>query len=401
MLFTVYHLSHSTRIIKFKLYKENCMEKVLTNSLSEKAPIPFIPQKLPFDYTGILSSNVPLIKLLNDATQAIGEYKGYLSNVINPSLLISPLINQEAVISSKLEGTHATLEDLLNYDANIQGNVDRDELKEVANYRKALFYALETISTISKADRKLPLSGRVIREMHKILLDNARGETKRPGEYKRQQNYIVSANGVVFTPLPANLVNDYIDNLEQYIHYEDFNILLQTAVIHCQFEMIHPFEDGNGRIGRLLIPLFLYYRELLPLPTFYMSSYFNKDRSLYLESLNSVSSSNDWNRWFTYFLNGIIYSSHESTKKAIQINELYEKMKTKIVSEAHSSHDIPILDYIFEHPVFKAKQISIDLHINLRTMYTIIRRLVSEKFITTDGNKRNITYVCIDLIKLL
>jgi len=371
-------------------------EQILSN-----APSPHIPEKLPFDYSSLLSNDLSLIKVLSEANQAIGEYKGYLNNVINPSLLISPLISQEAVLSSKLEGTHATLEDLLNFDANIHSGLDRDEVHEVSNYRASLFYALNHISTINHHDNKLPLSGRIIKEMHKILLNNVRGESKRPGEYKRQQNYIVSANGIVYTPLPSNLVDEYISNLEEYIHFDDFNILLQTAVIHCQFEMIHPFEDGNGRIGRLLIPLFLFYREVIPLPTFYMSSYFNQNRGLYLENLSSVSLRNDWGPWFKYFLNGIIYSSKESTIKAIKINELYENMKNDVVSEAHSSHGIQVLDYIFKHPVFKAKQISKDLNINIRTIYKILGNLVNNKLLDTDDNKRNVTYVCVKLIKLL
>lgn len=374
----------------------------IKEQLLDNAPKPYSPRMLPFDYTDYFAKNTSLIQSLAKATQKFGEYRGYLSNVINPSLLISPLISQEAVLSSKLEGTHATLEDLLNFDANNESNIDRDELKEVSNYRRALFYALDNMSTINSNDNKLPLSGRIIREMHKILLDNVRGESKRPGEYKRQQNYIVSANGVVFTPVSADKVQEYISNLEQYMHYEDFNILLQAAIIHCQFEMIHPFEDGNGRIGRLLIPLFFFYREELPLPTFYMSSYFNKDRNLYLESLNSVSRENNWNTWFTYFLNGIIYSSQESTSKAITINNLYNEMKESILPQLNSIHGMQLIDFIFQHPVFKAKQLlNSKLSIPHKSAYTLLSKLEAMGVLETDNSKRNKTYFCMRLIKLL
>lgn len=374
----------------------------IKEQLLETAPKPYSPRMLPFDYTDYFAKDTSLIQSLAKATQKFGEYRGYLNNVINPSLLISPLISQEAVLSSKLEGTHATLEDLLNFDANNASNIDRDELKEVSNYRRALFYALDNMSTINSNDNKLPLSGRIIREMHKILLDNVRGESKRPGEYKRQQNYIVSANGVVFTPVSADKVQDYISNLEQYIHYDDFNILLQAAIIHCQFEMIHPFEDGNGRIGRLLIPLFFFYREELPLPTFYMSSYFNKDRNLYLESLNSVSRENNWNTWFTYFLNGIIYSSQESTSKAITINNLYNEMKESILPQLNSIHGMQLIDFIFQHPVFKAKQLlNSKLSIPHKSAYTLLSKLEAMGVLETDNSKRNKTYFCMRLIKLL
>ena len=374
----------------------------IKEQLLDNAPKPYSPRMLPFDYTDYFAKNTSLIQSLAKATQKFGEYRGYLSNVINPSLLISPLISQEAVLSSKLEGTHATLEDLLNFDANNESNIDRDELKEVSNYRRALFYALDNMSTINSNANKLPLSGRIIREMHKILLDNVRGESKRPGEYKRQQNYIVSANGVVFTPVSADKVQEYISNLEQYMHYEDFNILLQAAIIHCQFEMIHPFEDGNGRIGRLLIPLFFFYREELPLPTFYMSSYFNKDRNLYLESLNSVSRENNWNTWFTYFLNGIIYSSQESTSKAITINNLYNEMKESILPQLNSIHGMQLIDFIFQHPVFKAKQLlNSKLSIPHKSAYTLLSKLEAMGVLETDNSKRNKTYFCMRLIKLL
>ena len=374
----------------------NIKEQILKN-----APKPCIPQMLPFDYTSYFT-DVSLIKTLTDATKKFGEYRGYLCNVVNPSLLISPLISQEAVLSSKLEGTHATLEDLLKFDANNDSNIYGDELREVSNYRQALFYALNNMSTINSSDNKLPLSGRIIREMHKILLDNVRGSTKRPGEYKRQQNYIVSANGVIFTPVSSSGVGDYISNLEQYIHYDDFNLLLQAAIIHCQFEMIHPFEDGNGRIGRLLIPLFFYYKGELPLPTFYMSSYFNQNRNLYLESLSSVSKDNDWSTWFKYFLNGIIYSSQESTQKAILINNLYNEMKDNILPQLNSVHGMKVIDFIFQHPVFKAKQLlNSDLNIPIKSVYTLLSKLEKSGILITDDNKRNRTYICGSLIKLL
>ncbi|HEO0078340.1 TPA: Fic family protein, partial [Streptococcus agalactiae] len=176
-------------------------------------------------------------------------------------------------------------------------------------YRKALFYALENISTINNIDSKgLPLSNRIIKEMHKILLDNVRGSSKNPGNFKRSQNYIGSVSSISYTPVPAEKTPEYMSNLEQYIHYDDLDLLVQSAIIHAQFEMIHPFEDGNGRIGRLLIPLFLYYQELLSYPTFYMSSYFERDRSLYISHLSNISKDNNWKDWFEYYLEGVILS---------------------------------------------------------------------------------------------
>lgn len=373
----------------------------LLSNLLQTAPKPYIPEKLPIDYYQKAFSDTDLLKSLQEASMAIGEYKGYLMSTINPSLLISPLIANEAVESSKLEGTHATLEDLFNYDADQTTAANRDEIKEVANYRRALFYAMDNISVFGSEDNKMPLCTRVIKEMHSILLDNVRGSSKRPGEFKRQQNYIVSADGVVFTPLPANLVNEYMSNLENYIHFEDFNTLLQIAIIHCQFEMIHPFEDGNGRIGRLLIPLFLYYRDVLPLPTFYMSNYFSSNRQLYLESLNSVSTTGEWNRWFKYFLNGIRFSAKESTIKAVKINDLYDQYKELIINQINSSHGIQLLDFIFQHPYFTAKSLIDKTGIPRRTAYLLLNKLCNLHVLSNNGKKRNTLYLCDGLIKLL
>lgn len=267
-------------------------------------PKPHIPEKLPVEVATSLY-DPEMIKLISKANNAMGAYRGFLINTINPMLLISPLVSQEAVISSKLEGTHATIEDFVNYDAGNEVAVSKDEMQEVINYRSALYYALDNLARMSddseEGRHKLPLSTRLIKEMHKILLDNVRGQSKSPGEFKTEQNYIGNASEITFTPLPAELTPEYMSNLENYIHYEEVDILVQAALIHCQFEMIHPFKDGNGRIGRLLIPLFLYYRDMLPVPTFYMSAYFEKDRSLYLEKLAAVSKNNDYATWIKYF----------------------------------------------------------------------------------------------------
>ena len=230
----------------------------------QNVPEPHVPEKLPIELSNILFDK-DIIRLISRANNALGAYRGFLVNTINPMLLISPLVSQEAVLSSKLEGTHATIEDFINYDAGNQVSVSKDEMKEVMNYRSALFYALQKMSTMyddsEEGRHKLPLCARLIKEMHKILLDNVRGQTKTPGEFKTEQNYIGSASAISFTPLPPELTNEYMVNLEQYIHYDELDLLVQAALIHCQFEMIHPFKDGNGPIGRLLIPLFLYYRS--------------------------------------------------------------------------------------------------------------------------------------------
>lgn len=369
-----------------------------------KVPKPHIPQKLPVELSSALF-DCEIIKLISKANNAMGTYRGFLINTINPMLLISPLVSQEAVLSSKLEGTHATIEDFVNYDAGNEVSVSKDEMQEIMNYRSALFYALEEMSTISDdsedGKHKLPLSVRLIKSMHRILLDNVRGQTKNPGEFKTEQNYIGNSNEITFTPLPAELTLEYMSNLEQYIHYDEIDLLVQAALLHCQFEMIHPFKDGNGRIGRLLIPLFLYYREMLPVPTFYMSAFFEKDRNTYLEKLSAVSKNNDYATWIKYFLEGVIQQAEINTQKAMTMLNHYNNFKDICVSDVSSKYAITLLDEIFKRPMFKAKQIQEMIPGSKGTLYNMLDEFVDKGILSKDDKARNTTYFCPAILNLL
>lgn len=370
----------------------------------KKVPEPHIPQKLPVELSNALF-DCEIIKLISKANNAIGAYRGFLINTINPMLLISPLVSQEAVLSSKLEGTHATIEDFVNYDAGNAVSVSKDEMQEIMNYRSALFYALEKMSTISddseEGKHKLPLSTRLIKSMHRILLDNVRGQTKSPGEFKTEQNYIGNTNEITFTPLPAELTSEYMSNLEQYIHYDEIDLLVQAALLHCQFEMIHPFKDGNGRIGRLLIPLFLYYREILPVPTFYMSAFFEKDRNMYLEKLSAVSQNNDYATWIKYFLEGVIQQAEINAHKAMIMLDYYNTFKNICLSDMSSKYAIPLLDEIFKRPMFKAKQIQEMIPGSKGTLYNMLDEFVDKKILSKDDKVLNTTYFCPAILDLL
>ena len=370
----------------------------------KNVPKPHIPNKLPVELSSTLYDR-EIIKLISRANNAMGAYRGFLINTINPMLLISPLVSQEAVLSSKLEGTHATIEDFINYDAGNEVSVSKDEMQEVVNYRNALFYALEKMSTISdeseEGRRKLPLSVRLIKQMHRILLDNVRGQTKSPGEFKTEQNYIGNSSEITFTPLPPELTQDYMANLENYIHYDEIDPLVQAALIHCQFEMIHPFKDGNGRIGRLLIPLFLYYRDMLPVPTFYMSAFFEKDRNLYLEKLSAVSENNDYATWIKYFLEGVIQQAEINTVKAKKLLDFYNSYKEICVNEMTSKYSIMLLDEIFKHPAFKAKQIQNVISGSKGTLYNMLDEFVDKGILKKDDKVRNTTYYCPAILSLL
>lgn len=367
-------------------------------------PKPHIPEKLPIELSKSLY-DCEIIKLISKANNAMGAYRGFLINTINPMLLISPLVSQEAVLSSKLEGTHATIEDFINYDAGNEVSVSKDEMQEVMNYRSALYFALGKMSTISddseEGRHKLPLSVRLIKEMHKILLDNVRGQNKSPGEFKTEQNYIGNSAEITFTPLPPELTQDYMANFEQYIHFDEVDLLVQAALIHCQFEMIHPFKDGNGRIGRLLIPLFLYYREMLPVPTFYMSAYFEKDRTMYLEKLSAVSQKNDYATWIKYFLEGVIQQAEINTLKAKALLERYNEFKDICISGMSSKYAIPLLDEIFQRPAFKAKQIQEVIPGSKGTLYNMLDEFVARGILRKDDKARNATYFCPAILSII
>lgn len=367
-------------------------------------PKPHIPEKLPIELSKSLY-DCEIIKLISKANNAMGAYRGFLINTINPMLLISPLVSQEAVLSSKLEGTHATIEDFINYDAGNEVSVSKDEMQEVMNYRSALYFALGKMSTISddseEGRHKLPLSVRLIKEMHKILLDNVRGQNKSPGEFKTEQNYIGNSAEITFTPLPPELTQDYMANFEQYIHFDEVDLLVQAALIHCQFEMIHPFKDGNGRIGRLLIPLFLYYREMLPVPTFYMSAYFEKDRTMYLEKLSAVSQKNDYATWIKYFLEGVIQQAEINTLKAKALLDRYNEFKDICISGMSSKYAIPLLDEIFQRPAFKAKQIQEVIPGSKGTLYNMLDEFVVRGILRKDDKARNATYFCPAILSII
>lgn len=394
-----YHDKHMTRAQRINSGGLMNLKEFYPN-----VPTPYIPQKLPIDLSKYLFDS-ETIGLIAKANNAIGAYRGFLLNTINPMLLISPLVSQEAVLSSKLEGTHATIEDFINFDAGNKVSIPKDEMKEVMNYRSSLYYAIDRISTFSddsdNGQHKLPLCVRLIKEMHKILLDNVRGQTKSPGEFKTAQNYIGSSDAITFTPLPPELTLDYMSNLEQYIHSDEVDLLVQAAMIHCQFEMIHPFKDGNGRIGRLLIPLFLYYRGVLPVPTFYMSAFFQKDRSLYLEKLSAVSKNNDYGTWIRYFLDGIIQQAELNTQKAKALLDMYNAFKDICISKIGSKYAILLLDEVFKRPAFKTSQLQNAIPGSKGTLYNILDQFVANGILQKDEKVKNATYFCPDILTLL
>lgn len=292
-----------------------------------------------------------LIPLLGPASAAVARYEGTLRGVPNANVLLSPLITQEAVLSSKIEGTQATFGEVLEFEAGEKAasGEKRADIQEVLNYRTALRHAIRQLE-------KLPLSQRVIKSAHRVLMRGVRGQNKTPGEYRRGPNWIgvlgCSAQQARFVPPGAERLQDAMSGWERYLHGEAPDKLVQLAILHAEFEAVHPFMDGNGRLGRLLVPLFLVDKGLLSSPNFYISAYLETQRDEYYERLLAVSRDDDWTGWCGFFLRAMIEQARANETKATAILELYRTKKDWIAEITHSQYAIRALDWFFARPIF-------------------------------------------------
>ena len=258
-----------------------------------------------------------LVTLIGKANAAVARYDGLLSAIPNPQVLLSPLTTQEAVLSSRIEGTQATIGEVLQYEAKDETSKTptpkEADIWEILNYRKALRAAESMLQT-------LPLSQRLIQETHKILLSGVRGQSRSPGEYRKIQNWIGPHGCTIekarYIPISADKLPDAMSIWERFIHDEPKDRLIQLALLHAEFEALHPFLDGNGRLGRMLIPIFMYHAKLIQWPVFYISAYFETDRDVYYEKLLAVSRDNDWTGWCVYFLTAVKRQAKENLRKA-------------------------------------------------------------------------------------
>jgi len=307
---------------------------------------PHIPRKLPLDTLDWMK----FIHLIGKANYELAQYAGILVGMVNPELLLSPLSTKEAVISSRIEGTQATLEDVLKFEASqIKEGAKSEDIREIINYRKALEHAVDYLKT-------RPTCLKLCKEMHYILLDSVRGRDKGRGEYRTIQNWIGSPGSPIekatYVPPPPDRLMEFLSNLEEYMHYEEKDRLVQLALIHAQFEIIHPFIDGNGRLGRILIPLFLIDKSMLKAPVFYISEYIDEHRDIYYDRLSEITKNNNWESWVEFFLTTIIEQSKNNSKKAKAILDLYDNMKEEVEQKLRSQYSIRTLDTIFENPIF-------------------------------------------------
>ena len=272
---------------------------------------------------------VKLVDLLDRATAALGRLDGVTTVLPAPPLFIYMYVQKEAVLSSQIEGTQSSLSDLLLFEADELPHAPIDDVEEVSSYVAALNHGLRRL----RSDN-FPLSLRLIKEIHGVLLRSGRGSTKQPGEFRQSQNWIggTRPGNATFVPPPPHLVMQFLDQLERFFHAEHQGIplLMKAALAHVQFETIHPFLDGNGRLGRLLITFLLCEAGALKEPVLYLSLYFKTHRKRYYELLQSVRETGDWESWIIFFLEGVVETATQATDTARQLLELFEKDRLAI-----------------------------------------------------------------------
>ena len=306
----------------------------------------FVPKKLPpsLDYDN------EMIALLSRAERKVGELRGKADELPNPHILIRMYLKREAVLSSRIEGTLASLEDLNRREA--MGSTNRTEaeglrLGEVYNYVAALEDALRKLD---EGNRKIDPD--LIREAHRILMSGVRGGTKSPGEFRDRQNWIGKGSKIIYTPPAAEFVPDLLDNLCGFIREDGSAVstLVQCAVAHYQFEAIHPFLDGNGRIGRLLLPLILYERKILPRPLLYLSAYFETHLQEYYGGLLRVSQTGSWDGWIAFFLRAFKEQADETIESIQRLVDLRNRYADTLKGRNARGHVVSLMERLFENP---------------------------------------------------
>lgn len=321
-----------------------------------------------------------LVPLIGPAVASLARYDGMLAAVPNPDVLLAPLTTQEAVLSARIEGTQTTIGEVYQFEAGQSPPTPerRDDIYEVLNYRRAMRTAEEMLN-------ELPLSLRVLRETHKILLSGVRGRDKTPGEFRRIPNWIGTPGRTIeeakFVPVGADGLNDAMNRWEHYIHADVPDLVVQAAILHAEFEAIHPFLDGNGRLGRMLVPLFLWQRGLIQRPMFYISAYFEARRDEYYDGLLSVSRDDDWTGWCSFFLGAVRAQAEDNLSKAKGILDLYETMKTRVPAATKSRYAIHVLDWIFQYPIFPSNRFAVEAQIPAPTGTRILNALVDDEIL--------------------
>lgn len=342
--------------------------------------------------------NMELLNLLSQADRQLGRLDMYSEYIPNIDLFISMYVLKEATQSSKIEGTKTNIEEAL-LDKEDVLEEKKDDWEEVQNYISALNFAMGSL-------KNLPFSSRLIKQTHKTLLKGVRGEYKLPGEFRRSQNWIggASINDAIFIPPAHTSINEYMGDLEKFAHNNEFFFpdLLKIALLHYQFETIHPFLDGNGRVGRLMITLYLVEKEILKKPILYLSDFFERNRTLYYDNLMRVREKNDITQWFKFFLVGIVETAKNSIKTFDGVLKLQKEVDNKLQKLGSRSKNAKmIVEPLYQHPLIdvqKAKEIT---NLSLPSVYKLIEALENLDIIKEiTGGKRGKLYAFEDYINL-
>jgi Fic family protein len=330
-----------------------------------------------FDYQKLVD---PLLK----ATDAIARYDQMLKNMHNSEILLAPLRNQEAVISSRMEGTVSTMDEILKYEADHENELEsapkvREEVIETVLYQRSLKTAQNQMKD------GYPLSQSLIKSIHQQLLSYGRGATKSPGQFKNEQNYLAdkSKKNILFIPVSPEKLQDGMDLLFNYIEESTDTALIKIAVTHIEFEALHPFKDGNGRIGRMLITLMLWSSGKISEPHFYISGYLEENKDQYLDVMRKVSKDNDWEEWCVFFLEALESQAIRNLTIAENIRQLYEEMKIAFSEVLSSKWSLNALDFVFTNPVFRNNKFSSSSGIPSASAARFTRLLLDNNFIVT------------------
>jgi len=360
---------------------------------------PFVPEALPPANLDMEA----LVPAIGRASRALGSYCGSLQPPASPGLVLAPLTLREAVLSSRIEGTQATLTDVLKSEAGEppRSAVRAGDVEEVLNYQRALSAAEVVIA-------QRPFSLSVLKGLHQLLLQGVRGAEKSPGAFRTNQNWIGVAGSSAspsFVPPRPETVPAHMDAWMEFYASSQPDPLVQLALVHAQFEIIHPFMDGNGRLGRILVPIFLAEKKLLPSPAFYLSAWLEERRSEYCGALRELGRSPAaWNAWVEFFLRGVEEQARDNEQKVKSMLELHRNMRDRAIEATRSVHVVPLVDEVFARPIFGLKQLDFGPKApSLQTLTNLVRVLCEIKVlrrIRAGGPRKPAIYACPELLNL-
>lgn len=345
----------------------------------------FVPNRINEPWTW---NNQQINKLLEKAAIKLGELNSFARLVPDIDVFLLLHVTKEAVVSSRIEGTQTRIDEALLREKEVPRE-RRDDWKEVRNYVEAINKAIDELES-------LPLSSRLLRKTHEILMRSVRGQDKQPGKFRTSQNWIGGSSpaDAAFVPPHQQYVEELMGDLEKFLHNEESNVpaLIRIAVGHYQFETIHPFLDGNGRMGRLLITLYLVDQKILSEPLLYLSTYFEKDKGLYYDNLTFVRTRNDLTQWIKYFLVGVEATAQQATDTLSKVLKLKARIESRVNKKfgRRSNSAMVLVNYLFKHPIVEVREVQKVTRLSYKAANDLVSEFVKEKILVeTTGQSRN------------